>query len=78
MPADEDECPARNIAAARRAGVFGTWHDDDLRRAFVDGAAWWEHTSTGATMWPSDRRQAEVAAEERFPGGKVPCSPNTS
>lgn len=48
----------------------GTWPADDLRRAFVEGAKWWEYESTGATMWPSDRNIAEAEAERRFPGGK--------
>lgn len=49
--------------------VAGTWPTDDLRRAFVDGVAWHEFTSTGATMFPSDRDVAEVEAEMRYPGG---------
>ena len=49
----------------------GTWAADDLRRAFVAGAAWWEMTTTGATMWPSDRGRAEAEAEVRYPAGRV-------
>ncbi len=51
--------------------IEGTLPADDLRRAFVDGAAWWEFKSTEFTMWNSDRREAEAEAEIRFPGGKA-------
>ena len=50
--------------------VTGTWPVDDLRRAFVAGAAWWEFRKDGATMWQSDRRLSEVEAEKRYPEGK--------
>ncbi len=50
----------------------GYWPRDDLRRAFVDGAKWWEFYRTGATMWPSDRDQAEAEAERKYPGGRKP------
>ena len=50
--------------------VIGSWPADDLRRAFVDGAAWWEYEKTYATMWQSDRRKAETEAEQRYPEGK--------
>lgn len=33
-----------------------------LQIAFVQGAAWWEAKSTGGTMWPSDRDDAEAEA----------------
>jgi hypothetical protein len=42
----------------------------ELRRAFVDGAAWWNFNSTGFTMFGSERREAEAEAEARFPNGK--------
>ena len=45
---------------------------DDLRRAFVMGAKWWEVYSTGATMWQSDVTIAEEKAEKVFPNGKPP------
>ena len=44
----------------------GHWPENDLRRAFVDGAAWWEWQSQGATMWQSDRRDAEQEASNRY------------
>ena len=50
---------------------IGYWPKDDLRRAFVAGAKWWEWHKEGATMWNSDVREAEDEAEKRYPGGKV-------
>lgn len=50
----------------------GYWGPDDLRRAFVAGAKWWELCKTGGTMWPADRDKAEAEAESRYPGGRVP------
>ena len=52
--------------------IEGTLPADDLRRAFVMGAKWWEWHDKGATMFGSDVRLAEEKAEECFPGGKVP------
>ncbi len=52
--------------------IEGTWPEDDLRRAFVAGAKWWEFTSTGGTMWASDRNKAEKEAEIRYPDGEIP------
>jgi hypothetical protein len=46
---------------------YGTWAKDDPRRIFVEGAAWWEWTKTGGTMWAADRDTAEVEARKRFP-----------
>jgi hypothetical protein len=57
--------------------IEGNLPADDLRRAFVMGAKWWEYFKTGATMWGSDRNLAEEKAEETFPGGKVPEDANT-
>ena len=51
--------------------VEGTWPEDDLRRAFVAGAKWWEYESTGATMWNSDVNKAEKEAGFRYPGGRL-------
>ena len=51
--------------------VIGYWPKDDLRRAFVSGAKWWEWRKEGATMWNSDVREVEDEAEKRYPGGKV-------
>jgi len=61
--------------------IEGFWPADDLRRAFVAGAKWWEFHSTGATMWRSDCDLAEAAAERRYPGGAIrptTAAPNTA
>ena len=58
-------------AAGAGEVLDGTWPADDLRRAFVRGAKWWEYESRGATMWQSDQRKAEVAAEAKYPNGAV-------
>jgi hypothetical protein len=50
----------------------GQWARDDLRRAFVAGAKWWEFWRSGGTMWRSDQDKAEAEAERRYPEGKVP------
>jgi hypothetical protein len=50
--------------------IEGTWRRDDLRRAFVAGAKWWEFESRKATMWASDRALAEAEAERVYPKGK--------
>jgi hypothetical protein len=51
-----------------------SWADDDLRRAFVAGAAFWEFHQTGGTIWSSDRDIAEDEAERRYPEGRPgPC-----
>jgi len=46
--------------------VEGTWKALDFRRAFVEGAKWWEFQKTGATMWQSDRDLTEQEAEKRW------------
>ena len=51
--------------------IEGTWAKDDLRRAFVAGAKWWEYRSRKATMWNSDITIAEIEADKRYPEGKV-------
>ena len=50
--------------------VVGLWSADDLRRAFVAGAKWWEYKKENATMWGSDIILAEEEAENRYPNGK--------
>ena len=44
---------------------------DVLIVAFVQGAKWWEYKSTGATMWPSDRDEAEAEAVDRAKRGTL-------
>ena len=51
--------------------IHGYWAMDDIRRAFVAGAKWWEYQKTGATMWHSDIREAEDEADRRYPNGKL-------
>jgi hypothetical protein len=50
--------------------IEGDWPADDLRRAFVAGAKWWEFADKGATMWNSDISLAERIAEQKYPNGK--------
>lgn len=66
-----DRGHADGLAAARKlnepaARTDGKWPNNDPRSAFVAGAAWWEFTKTGATIWASDRDRAEAEAERRF------------
>jgi len=61
-----------NVEAVVNGAPLGSWPLDDLRRAFVAGAKWWEWHSTSGTIWPSDRHLAEAEAERRYPGGKLP------
>jgi len=44
----------------------GALGKNDLRRAFVDGAKWWEYHKGDATMWQRDRNLAEIEAERRW------------
>lgn len=44
----------------------GTWPADSLQRAFVEGAKWWQFHSQGATMFGSERREAEAEAIRRY------------
>ena len=61
--AELDQC-----RAPRR--VEGTLPADDLRRAFVDGAAWWNFKTTAWSMRTSERREAEAEAAARYPNGR--------
>lgn len=54
----------------------GSVTPDSLIIAFVQGAQWWEYHKTGATMWASDRDQAESEAEKRTVNGTLGKSPN--
>ena len=55
----------------------GTWPKDDIRRAFVAGAAWWEYHQSMGTMWGSDRALAEDEAERRYGAAIHPSPPLT-
>ena len=46
--------------------IEGTLPANDLRRAFVDGAKWWNYYSTGFTMFQEERNIAEREADERY------------
>jgi len=61
----------RMLAERAPRRIEGTLPAYDLRRAFADGAAWWNFNSTGFTMFGSERREAEVEAETRYPNGKL-------
>lgn len=67
-------CGPKNVSSSGTTNptppLEGTLPADDLRRAFVAGAKWWEWHSTKATMWASDRDLAEAEAERRYPDGQ--------
>ena len=46
--------------------MIGAWPADCRQRAFVEGAAWWQFTANGFTMFASERDQAEKEAVKRF------------
>ena len=64
--------------AAVAGAATGSVTPDALIVAFVQGAQWWEYHKTGATMWASDRDQAEGEAEVRAANGTLGKSPNTA
>jgi hypothetical protein len=45
--------------------LVGTWPSDDLRRAFVSGAKWWQFV-LGSTAFPSEVDAMEAEAERRY------------
>ncbi len=50
-----------------RSVLEGSWPEEDMRRAFVAGAKWWEWKDKKFTMWDSDVNRAEAQAEKRYP-----------
>ena len=48
----------------------GSWSADDLRRAFVAGAAWRLYRATRSTPFSAERDEMEAEAEWRYPGGR--------
>ena len=64
--------------AAVAGAATGSVTPDALIVAFVQGAQWWEYHKTGATMWASDRDQAEGEAEVRAANGTLGKSPNAA
>jgi len=72
------EVPSVGNAEAQPSSApsSGSVTPDTLIVAFVQGAQWWEYHNTGATMWASDRDQAEGEAETRAANGTLGKSPN--
>lgn len=44
----------------------GTWPIDSVQAAFVEGARWWQFHKNGATMFSSERHEAETEALKRY------------
>ena len=63
-------------APSSLAAPAGSVTPDALIIAFVQGAQWWEYHKTSATMWASDRDQAEGEAKIRLSNGTLGKSPN--
>lgn len=52
------------------ASASEKWPSDDLRRAFVEGAAWYASRYMGDNpMLQNERRLASTEAEKRYPRG---------
>lgn len=77
LAAAADALDAPEPSASDR-GPDGWWHKGDLRRAFLDGAKWWEYVSRRGTMWQSDQNRAATEAERRYPNGVYDPSPATA
>jgi len=61
-----DEAEHAELVRTGLAEEKGSWPDQCLQRAFVDGAKWWEFERTGATMWQEDQGKAEQAAMDKY------------
>ena len=59
------DTPVAPSATACSAAI-GSWPADCRQRAFVEGAAWWQFTANGSTMFPAERDMAEKEAVRRF------------
>lgn len=68
--------PCNCGAEAHSLQRHGSVTPDALIVAFVQGAQWWEYHKSGATMWGSDRDEAEGAAQKRAANGTLGKSPN--
>ena len=44
----------------------GSWPECCAQRAFVEGAAWWQFTQNGSTMFADERDSAEDEAIKRY------------
>jgi len=62
--------------AAVAGAATGSAYPLGVDQEFVQGAQWWEYHKTGATMWASDRDQAEGEAEVRAANGTLGKSPS--
>lgn len=45
---------------------IGAWPEKCLRRAFVEGAMWWQFHKSGSTPFASERDEAEEEAINRY------------
>ncbi len=70
-----DALDATPASATNERGLDGWWPKTDLRRAFLDGAKWWEYVSRHGTMWQSDQNRAAAEAERRYPNGVYDPTP---
>lgn len=44
----------------------GSLPNDDCRRAFIEGAKWWQFHHNGSTMFSSEQDEAEAEANRRY------------
>lgn len=56
--------------------TVGSWPERCVQRAFVDGAAWHQWKTTGATPWSHERDEYEDEAVKRY-GEPDPPPPTT-
>lgn len=61
-----DEAESAELVRKGLEEAKGSWPDQCLQRAFVEGAKWWEYKRTGATMWQDDQGKAEQAAIDKY------------
>lgn len=50
----------------RRRRKEGTWPQECVQRAFVEGMAWWQFHHNGSTAFPSEIDEAEAEAIRRY------------
>ncbi len=68
---DKRKLKKQEIAEITKEKVLKTSNTNELIIAFVQGAKWWEFTSTGGTMWQSDQQLAEKEAIRRKQNGTL-------
>lgn len=49
-----------------KESILGSWPAECVQRTFVEGAAWWQFHTNGATMFSSERTEAEAEAVRRY------------